>query len=1011
MAYTTKAPTGLQIERSGNDFTFSWKIRDKDYGKKQNFEYQKAKDGKWIKQLITVRQTSVTLTLNPENITQLSFRVQGQRSSYTVKVETGQTDKNGNPKTKNETVVPLMSAWKVKDAGWVPTKPTVPTVSYDRTSVNTGKFTVSHDADTDGTAIAKYVQYQTCVSTSDAKPPKDGWSSTVNINATVDVSREVPYTEQTETISSTGLVRWFRARCSGPGGVSNWVYAHHAYSRPSAPALKSASAKKITARSATNLTAQWKSTYSVLKPLDEEVLQYVIGIPTDNACSAPASGWSDAISVTPSGKKDIVTASVSDLTTTDQCMWVRVLARHDDTYESYSKTVRVIEEKLAKPGINATPNFSTGSVSITLTINTQCTVARHLIFYRNPKKPKTDIPIAILAPGVTSTTVSVPAIIGASKSCFGAYAFVGTYSGLIPNPIMTSAAAIDEDVAPVEPDAPTLEKGMDWSTVFVGFTWRWADATGIEISWSDSYLAWQSNVEPKSYTVTDRGVTLWVIQGLDPGKTWYFRVRYIGMIDGDEFRSAWSEISDINLATFPEQPKLTLGSGFVLPGDTVSASWDYVNEDESPQDAGQICFAAVTEHQISYGAVLVHTGIEQSASISYNWVRGHQYYLACRVRAETGRYSDWSVPVGLYVPQFPALSFSETPFSNGVMTSLGGAVAITMEADNTSGQYAVYIVRLGDYHVDRPDDGVYDGYDGETIWAVSGHYSGGSQTVSFAIDPDDLIGELDDGARYRLIATFTDDYGQTVTRQAAFRVNWAHKASIVRPAAVTDKRLMAVRIAPIKPSGYVAGDVFDIYRITADQPELIVKDGEYGTTYVDPYPAFGTMCGHRVVAKTATGSYITSDNGIAWYDLGLEDGDYLDCDDLIIDANGMQIRLSYNIELTNKWQKDFKRTSYLGGSVQGDWNPAVLRDLSAKTVIVKGQDTDELMDLRDLAAYAGPAHIRTPDGSSFSCDIQVTEDASYNGKSVKYNLTVKGIDPEEPDGLTLTEWRELHPVG
>ena len=166
-----------------------------------------------------------------------------------------------------------------------------------------------------------------------------------------------------------------------------------------------------------------------------------------------------------------------------------------------------------------------------------------------------------------------------------------------------------------------------------------------------------------------------------------------------------------------------------------------------------------------------------------------------------------------------------------------------------------------------------------------------------------------------------------------------------------------------------------------------------------------------MVAKTSTGSYINEDVTIAWYDLGYDDGDTIDCQYMVIDADGMQITLPYNVELSNRWQKDFTRTAYLGGSVQGDWNPAVLRDLSAKTVIVRETDTGELMDMRDLANYAGAAHVRTPDGSSFTCDIQVSEDASYGTSKVSYNLTIKGIGAQEPDGMTLAEWLENHPVG
>ena len=51
-------------------------------------------------------------------------------------------------------------------------------------------------------------------------------------------------------------------------------------------------------------------------------------------------------------------------------------------------------------------------------------------------------------------------------------------------------------------------------------------------------------------------------------------------------------------------------------------------------------------------------------------------------------------------------------------------------------------------------------------------------------------------------------------------------------------------------------------------------------------------------------------------------------------------------------------------------------------------------------------HIRTVDGSSFKCDIQVSEDRRYDANIIRaeYSLSVTRVDPEELDGLTYAEW-------
>ena len=329
-------------------------------------------------------------------------------------------------------------------------------------------------------------------------------------------------------------------------------------------------------------------------------------------------------------------------------------------------------------------------------------------------------------------------------------------------------------------------------------------------------------------------------------------------------------------------------------------------------------------------------------------------------------------------------------------------MTVTVTGAGATGTTVLSIVRAEDYHLYRPDDKDYDGYEGETIVTFT---QTGEDPITITVD--DLVGRLDDGAKYTLIGTVIDDYGQTASEEVPFTVNWTHKAVVPDAEVQVDKYLRIAKITPIATTGIISSDTCDIYRITADQPELVYKGATFGETYVDPYPAFGDFCGHRLVTVTANGDYASA-SGLAWYDTDSDDGDLLEEQQMIIDVDGEQIELPYNLELSNKWNKDFKRTSYLGGSVQGDWNPAVTRDLSADTVLVRNLDLDRQLAMRDLAGYAGVAHVRTPDGSSLTCDIQISESQSYDTKKVTYSMTIQAVDPQEPSGLTLAEWEAMH---
>ena len=65
--------------------------------------------------------------------------------------------------------------------------------------------------------------------------------------------------------------------------------------------------------------------------------------------------------------------------------------------------------------------------------------------------------------------------------------------------------------------------------------------------------------------------------------------------------------------------------------------------------------------------------------------------------------------------------------------------------------------------------------------------------------------------------------------------------------------------------------------------------------------------------------------------------------------------------------------------------------------------------MRRLADYPGICHIRTPEGSSFAANINVTENIDGSKANlISYSLDVKKVDPEGEEGMTLAEWNSMH---
>ena len=389
-----------------------------------------------------------------------------------------------------------------------------------------------------------------------------------------------------------------------------------------------------------------------------------------------------------------------------------------------------------------------------------------------------------------------------------------------------------------------------------------------------------------------------------------------------------------------------------------------------------------------------------------------------------------------------------------LLTEMPLTVTVADAGDNDD--VTVMVERSSFYRVDRPDETNLDGYENEIVLADT---RTGNGTITF--DTKDLIGRLDDGAPYRIVATVEDNYGQSNTTYDPedgdytweFVVRWDHQAEVPTVYTEIDTDNEIAILIPLYPisntddetniltyssksnfpaegqsrklyvaedtnamywwedSQYVENtDTCDIYRLSVDKPILIYKGAQFGQVYVDPYPTIGEYGGHRFVTVTANGDYTVgdvSDTGqFAWTDTGAEENDIFETHSNIIDFGNDKVHLLYEVDLSNNWSKDFKETKYLGGSIQGDWNPAVSRTGSLNVTTVSDLDQETIQSMRRLAVYPGICHVRTKDGSSYSANVDVDETYKYTRapRFNEYSLSITRVDPEALDGMTYLEW-------
>lgn len=1045
----TKKPTGLSLKRDGNKFTASWKIADKDYGDGQAFQWR-TNDGSWISISISKTKTKCSFTVNLANyfpnkskyLNRVQFRVRGNREAYHT----------GSGKSRKD-YSPTVSDWATCTLAIK--APRVPKITgVTRPSSDTVRFAWKVKTSDADRLWFTSVEWQALLpANSNVKKGKNltwksgqaGWQTNTSSDATNGKSFQ-----ESSVVETGSHTRWFRIRARGPHGVSAWEYSSFVWADPNAASITKASSTIKNA--GYTVTTEWKLSTSLSRPVDKVKVQWVITTPDDGMACPDGASWQDAPNTNLKASQKKAVFPVDDLCGEDEALYVRVVTTHAGN-DVPSQPKRAAKGTVKAPGtLTYTTNPTAYTATITCANNSEIPDSFIAVYYHDNILHQQiaysgEFCIGIIEHGQSSVTVQCPVWEDADEIGFRAEAVAGSYEleeereitvgGQTEyyevykvDAVMTSEST-ERGTIPVSAKDIRLSATAIPGTINVSWEWSWADATQAEISWADHEDAWYSTDEPSKYTVPTLYNASWNISGLETGKVWYVRVR-LAKGDGDELTyGPYSNIAEISLSSAPMIPSLELSEGIITETGETVASWAYSTTDGTPQGAAWLADVTYVNNEPVYTEIAQTQAAQQYTlnAADLEWSAGETHQIAVKVQSASGQVSDeWSTPVPVTIAEPLECVISDTIFEQQSETVDGETrtynaltrlpLVVTVEGAGEGGTTSVAIVRTRDYPIERPDEESYVAFEGETVALA---VQNGEDPVEFYAD--DLIGRLDDGAEYEVVATVYDGLGQKSEAETmvvwdgdqaieaedtTFEVHWEHQAIEPTATVVSDNDALITKLTPVAPTGTATGDVCDIYRLSADKPVLLYEGAAFGTTYVDPYPALGEHGGHRFVFRTSDGDYITQDDKIAWYDTHELENDRVDSEYNIIEFAGGRVELMLDADVSNSWEKDFKETQYLGGSVQGDWNPAVSRSGSIKARAIVQNDADTLDTLRRLAMYPGICHVRTKDGSSYKADVQVSADYQQDSahKVCEVSLSITRIDPDAPDGMTLAEWEE-----
>ena len=1033
----TKANTGQCISREGTAFTCNWAIATKGTISWQKLRYRGYNNGwgGWVNVNLGKKATSWTGWW-PANWTFQGIEIQTQIKN-----------------TKNNA-----SDWTSASFWLGP--PAAPSLSVSNDSANKTTFTwTDNHSDTDG-GMYECCYYRTKC---DVNPDSSAnWSAWQVAN-----SGSYTYTDNVQ-----GRVRVFQIAARGPAGWSAVQTQRHYLGAPPQAQWVNKPVSYTDKGSYYQMTVTANisgASYTV----DSVVPQYFIGTPNKYIDVPSGANWTDGPSYHYGGSGTYtLTVNTNDVVGPDECMWVRVKTIHD-SIETYSDAYRVKVEELTAPELTLTVSTPTPSgFTVGVTVDSAGTNVPDAYMEMYLEKYSATglenyILIGTIANGTSTTTITCTEDI-TGESGYSLHTRNVSADGVT----MTSDYDTYSTTMPVAPTLDSVTMTNVAGKVYLSWTNAWTEATGVIIAWTDDQDNWMSNDDPEEYEIKELASS-WFITGLETGKDWYFRVRSVKEANDSETLSPWSNELPIDLSSAPAVPVLYLSDETITDDGMVTAYWAHVSTDGTGQVASNIVEATYSGGVWTYGNPVAATKEAQHVDIyaeDQGWTNGTTKYLALQTRSGSGGMSDYSTPVKLVIAGKPTVAITANNLSatetlteyfigDGVTDTFNCAYNMTASPTVTVDGTAATVVSYADGEVElsaapddgdevvityttavnkilddmpltatitttnaetltvaieravtypmlRPDGTMTDGAEGETVY-VDTIAAEASNSISIAVD--DLIGRLDDGAWYNLIATVHDGYGQSAEKRIRFKVHWSHQSWEPTATFVTESDTLIARITPIAAADYASGDTCDIYRMSADQPELIISGGQFGTEYVDPYPAFGPDSGYKIVTVTGTNDYITEDNSFAEYDTTDDPNsayDQLNPGLLVIDFDADRIELEYNIGLGNSWAKDFQRTTYLGGKVVGDHNRTVTRDLSASSLLVRGDDPELAYRMRELARFAGLCHVRTPEGSSFVADVQVSEAQSYDTATIDYDLSIQKVDPVGFDGMTYAEWQD-----
>lgn len=544
------------------------------------------------------------------------------------------------------------------------------------------------------------------------------------------------------------------------------------------------------------------------------------------------------------------------------------------------------------------------------------------------------------------------------------------------------------------------------------------NATSCEVEYTTDSRYFDSSSAVQSVTVNSKEYC--EITGLEPGNTYFFRVRAIN----DSGKSGWTSVKSATLGEKPAAPTTWSSTTTAITGEPLTLYWIHNAKDGSKQKYAELELTIDGVTQTINPPFEAVSDDEEEKTYSYNidtsaYTEGVKILWRIRTAGITAEYGDWSVQrtVDIYAPPTLTLkminaageeisSLTSFPFYISGLAGPSTQAPIGYNLEVVSNEQYETVDQIGNETIINEGEAVYSKqFDTKEALLV--------ELSAHNID-------LQNNVSYTVKCTVSMNSGLSASASLDFTVYWADETYGPNAEIAYDPDTLTASIRPYCEEETIEVDDDGNETITTNLvPNITLSvyrreyDGRFvelatglantkSTFTTDPHPALD-YARYRIVAiANDTGAvsfydvpgYPTGENAVViqwnedWSNFDTNNEDALEEPSW----SGSLLKLPYNIDVSDSNKPDVELIEYIGRSHPVSYYGTQLGTTSTWNVEIPKDDIDTLYALRRLSIWMGDVYVREPSGSGYWANITVSFSQKHCAVTIPVTLSITRVE-------------------